>query len=148
MSINFFGGYKAKKYEITENFKLGGKQVFDCNTPNDKLVKAKVINVSFDDDGLKNGVDIFALPKGNTVLNVSARVTEVWNSGTSDKVDIYIGSIKICDAKDLHTAGLLTIESTLPFAIFSAAETVKAKVTSVGTAATKGKLEIIITYTV
>ena len=145
MSYNYFDGYKAKKFEVTEDFKAGDIQIL----PGDKMVKSKVVAISFDSEGLDEGVELLKLSAGEVLLDLNCRVTTAWDS-TTNEISIGYGNDydELVDGEDIKSTGLVDrVSGSMPTALSGDEMVVKAKVDSTGDDATEGKAEVVMIYT-
>lgn len=104
--------------------------------------------IALGDTGLSTGITIETVPAGSIIQSVTCRITVAWDSGTSDAISVGYGAglAEFVSAQDAQALGIATnVSGALPE--YEAVQRVlKAKVVSVGVAATVGQAELIVEY--
>lgn len=99
--------------------------------------------VTFATPGLGNGLALFRPAKGEMLVALNVVITQAWNSGTSDEVDLGVtGSAdEFATGEDAQATGLVSVTGAVGY-IFDGETDFLVTVVSDGTAATEGILSV------
>lgn len=109
--------------------------------------------VSFDSSGVAIGVSIGIIPKGAQIINALANVVTAFNAASTNVVVVGYGA-NLNEIFDAATSGSSITEGTpggyqsaaALGLVFSADQEIKIKYSQTGTAATTGKVRVVISY--
>lgn len=154
MAGTHFQGYVAAKNGFYVGNKNENTQVIDENgaVVSGGVVKYAVLAIAYNTAGLATGVTVATIPGGAVVLDVQARITTAWNSGTTAAISVGYGASlnEFISGKDAKDTGVVDGVSGAVPAILHADNDVaiKVKMAVAGTAATAGAGYVTVTYTV